>query len=159
MGRICKLLWMPPPCLIAYTLLASGTYTTRDAFSTFFFIVEAHTCSAYFPTPFAGWTCLKWIWNNNWKDRRQEEWCYYQMNYPFHCIEDSYSRIFKFCNIWSDKWYVSLSVKHLLQKILIMLIDSMSLEQTLLKEGEYSKMWYVREKDGTTYKIWQKELN
>jgi len=34
-----------------------------------------------------------------------------------------------------------------------MLIDSMSLEQTLLKEGEYSKMWYVREKDGTTYKI------
>jgi hypothetical protein len=41
----------------------------------------------------------------------------------------------------------------LVTKILIILIDSMSLEQTLLKEVDYSKMWYVREKDGTTYKI------
>jgi hypothetical protein len=33
-----------------------------------------------------------------------------------------------------------------------MLIDSMSLEQTLLKEIEYSKMGDDREKHGTTYK-------
>jgi hypothetical protein len=38
----------------------------------------------------------------------------------------------------------------LVRKILIILIDSMSLEQ---REVDYSKMWYVREKDGTTYKI------